>query len=52
MGALHAHRQAAVAAADLIIIDEAHHVAAGTWQAILAEYPNARLIGLTATPFR
>jgi DNA repair protein RadD len=39
-------------AANLIVIDEAHHVAAHTWQAIVAEYPNARLIGLSATPCR
>jgi DNA repair protein RadD len=38
--------------ADLIIIDECHHVAARTWLAILAAYPNARRIGLTATPCR
>ena len=38
--------------ADLIIIDEAHHVAAYTWQAIIEEYPKARLLGLTATPCR
>ena len=39
-------------AADLIIIDEAHHVAARTWRLILEAYPNARRIGLTATPCR
>jgi superfamily II DNA or RNA helicase len=39
-------------AADLIIVDEAHHVAAQTWRAILDEYPRARLVGLTATPCR
>jgi DNA repair protein RadD len=39
-------------AADLIIIDEAHHVAARTWRMILEAYPNARRIGLTATPCR
>jgi DNA repair protein RadD len=39
-------------AANLIMIDEAHHVAARTWQAIVEQYPNARLIGLTATPCR
>jgi DNA repair protein RadD len=39
-------------AADLIIIDEAHHIAARTWKLILEEYPNARRIGLTATPCR
>jgi superfamily II DNA or RNA helicase len=39
-------------AADLIVIDEAHHVAAPTWRKIIEAYPNARLIGLTATPCR
>jgi superfamily II DNA or RNA helicase len=38
--------------ADLIIIDECHHVAAPTWRKIIEAYPNARLIGLTATPCR
>jgi superfamily II DNA or RNA helicase len=39
-------------AANLLIIDEAHHIAAKTWQTILDSYPNARRIGLTATPCR
>jgi DNA repair protein RadD len=39
-------------AANLIIIDEAQHVAARTWRTILDAYPNARLVGLTATPCR
>jgi DNA repair protein RadD len=39
-------------AADLIIVDEAHHVAARTWRGILEAYPNSRVIGLTATPCR
>jgi DNA repair protein RadD len=38
--------------ADLIIIDEAHHIAAQTWRKIIEAYPNARRIGLTATPCR
>ena len=38
--------------ADIIIIDEAHHIAALTWRAILEAYPNAKRIGLTATPCR
>lgn len=37
---------------DLIIFDEAHHVAAGTWSAIARRYPNAVHIGLSATPER
>ena len=39
-------------AADLIWIDEAHHTGAETWKKILAEYPNAALLGSTATPCR
>jgi DNA repair protein RadD len=36
----------------LIIIDEAHRAAANTYHKILAAYPNAYVIGLTATPQR
>jgi hypothetical protein len=39
-------------AADVLIVDEAHHVAARTWQRLLEQYPKAQLIGLTATPCR
>lgn len=38
--------------ADLIIWDEAHHVAADTWRTIAAQYPGAYHLGLTATPVR
>ena len=38
--------------AEIIIIDEAHHVRARTYQNIVAAYPNAIIIGLTATPCR
>jgi DNA repair protein RadD len=37
---------------DLIIIDECHHVRAGQWQQVLAQYPKARTLGVTATPIR
>ncbi|HEY3329265.1 MAG TPA: DEAD/DEAH box helicase family protein [Capsulimonadaceae bacterium] len=37
---------------DMIIVDEAHHSAAQSWQTILAHFPNAKVINLTATPFR
>lgn len=37
---------------DLIIIDEAHHANAGTWKTIIEAMPNARLLGVTATPCR
>ena len=39
-------------AANLIVIDEAHHIRARTWNAILDQYPNAKRVGLTATPCR
>lgn len=38
--------------ADLIVIDEAHHAAAETYRAVLDKYPNAHLLGTSATPFR
>lgn len=37
---------------DLIIIDEAHHTPAGNYQKILEAFPNAKVIGFTATPKR
>jgi superfamily II DNA or RNA helicase len=39
-------------AASLIVIDEVQHVVARTWKQILEQYPNARRLGLTATPAR
>jgi len=38
--------------AELVILDECHHAAAETYSAILAAYPEARHLGLTATPQR
>ena len=38
--------------ADVVFIDEAHHVRARTYQTIVDAYPNAIIIGLTATPCR
>jgi superfamily II DNA or RNA helicase len=38
--------------AKLLIIDEAHHCPASTYQQIIAAYPDATLLGLTATPCR
>jgi superfamily II DNA or RNA helicase len=37
---------------DLIIVDEAHHVMAASYLAILAMHPHAAVVGATATPFR
>ena len=37
---------------DLIITDECHHVRAKTWKTLIESQPNARLLGVTATPIR
>lgn len=37
---------------DLIFFDEAHHAAAGSYTKVLERYPKARVVGLTATPWR
>ena len=37
---------------DMIIVDEAHHSAAESWKKVLERFPNAKVIHLTATPFR
>jgi superfamily II DNA or RNA helicase len=36
----------------LVIIDEAHHAAAGSWSKILDHWPSALRLGVTATPCR
>jgi superfamily II DNA or RNA helicase len=38
--------------AHLLVVDEAHHCPAETYRKIVASYPNAVLLGLTATPCR
>lgn len=47
-----ARRRDALTAVDLIFFDEAHHAAAGTYTDVLKWYPQARVVGLTATPWR
>lgn len=37
---------------DVIIFDECHFSAAKTWQTIISAFPDAYLVGLTATPVR
>lgn len=40
-------------APDVIVIDEAHHLTAGsTWGQIVSRYPDAKLLPVTATPCR
>ena len=37
---------------DFVIIDEAHHTTAQSYQEIIKAFPNAKLLGVTATPCR
>lgn len=37
---------------DMIIVDEAHHSVANTWQTALDYFPNAKRLHVTGTPFR
>jgi len=37
---------------DLILVDEAHHNAAESWQRVFDRFHNAKIVSLTATPFR
>lgn len=37
---------------DMIIVDEAHHSAASTWKMVIARFPEAKIVYMTATPFR
>ena len=45
-------RRQNIKAPDLVIWDEVHHVRAATWEKIYKQWPNAKHIGLTATPER
>ena len=47
-----AKRFYAQAPPDMIVWDETHHLAAGTWNRIFTAFPHAIHIGLTATPER
>ena len=35
-----------------VVVDEAHHARAKTWAAVLDRFPDAKILGLTATPER
>ena len=37
---------------DFVIVDEAHHVKADSYQKIIKAFPDAKLLGVTATPVR
>lgn len=37
---------------DMIVVDEGHHNVAASWAKVFDRFPNAKVISLTATPFR
>lgn len=37
---------------DMVIVDEGHHSAANSWKKVFEKFPKAKIINLTATPFR
>lgn len=37
---------------DMILVDEGHHAAAESWQKVFRRFPEAKVVSLTATPFR
>lgn len=37
---------------DLILVDEGHHSAAKSWKKVFNRFPNAKVLNLTATPYR
>jgi DNA repair protein RadD len=37
---------------DLVVVDEAHHAVAATWERVLGRFEDAHVLGVTATPER
>jgi DNA repair protein RadD len=37
---------------DMILVDEGHHSAAESWMKVFERFPSAKVVNLTATPFR
>jgi DNA repair protein RadD len=37
---------------DMILVDEGHHAPAESWQKVFRRFPDAKIVSLTATPFR
>lgn len=47
-----ARRLGDIPAPEFIVIDECHHATASTWRKILDRFPEAKVLGVTATPER
>jgi DNA repair protein RadD len=46
------HRREEIPEAHLLILDEAHFCVTDTWSRVIARYPEAKILGMTATPTR
>ena len=51
-GYLAAAREITTKHGALLVLDESHHAVAGTWAKITAAWPNAKILGVSATPER
>jgi superfamily II DNA or RNA helicase len=47
-----ARREADPGPIDLVVVDEAHHAVASTWERVLGRFADAHVLGVTATPER
>jgi len=47
-----ARRLATLPEPGMIVFDEAHHLGAAQWQQVYEAFPRAKIVGLTATPWR
>lgn len=47
-----ARRLSTVPTPSLLVVDEAHHGTAGTWETVCAAWPEVKILGVTATPRR
>lgn len=45
-------RRRALPPFDLMVFDEAHHCRAESWRKLIAQFPDAKILGVTATPQR
>lgn len=46
------HARSFAPPANFVLLDEAHRVRAKTWESVIARWPEAKILGLTATPER
>jgi len=52
IGTLHRRKERLPLKPDLLFVDETHHALAKTWADVIRHFPEAKVVGLTATPCR